>query len=88
LRSVPNRTDYDAFALHAVQHDVRSASDYQFPDARFRADPAQVGMVFQSFHDADNAYRKLFRSFRFISRNVSVNFQQSRSRQCGPYDLY
>ncbi len=85
---MPNRADDYPVVLHPVQHDVRSASDYQFPNPRLGPDPAQMGMITESFDHGDDPQRQPFRRLRLVSSDVGANFSQARSCQSRPDNLY
>src|ERR1700693_1370751 len=85
---MPNRADNHPPSLHAVQHDVRSASDHQLPDPRLSPDPPQVRMISQSFDHGNNPNGQPFRCLRFVASHISANFLQPGSCQRGPDNLY
>jgi hypothetical protein len=66
LRSVPNRGDDDSSPTHAIENTVRSSSDHQFPNSRFGAGAAQVGVRPQRFHQGDDPRGEALSSLWFV----------------------
>ncbi len=88
LRSMPNRVDGNALLLHAIQHDVRCASDDELADTWLRASPAQARMISEDFDDSGDPRRQAFRGLRFVLCDISPNLPEPRSGQGRPDNLY
>jgi hypothetical protein len=51
---MPNGADRDAVVSNAVENDISSPGDRQFPHARLGTDPAQTRVSIQRLDDCDD----------------------------------
>ena len=81
---MPNCADRDAVASNAVENDIRSPGDHQFPHARLGTDPAQTRVSFQRFDDCDDTCSQAPGGVRFVESHKGMNFLKPRSCEWRP----
>jgi len=87
LGGVGDVGDDEAVGADAIEDGIRSAADYEFTDAGFRADAAEIGMNSQSFNDGNDAGGWAFGGVWLVQGDKGANFLEAGQSQGRPDDL-